>query len=121
MVYGRSTRDEEFSVSSARNLIDDKTLGTVGSKTHWCKLLFLMLIMQRDEIGFFQRRLRFSFGDSFVTVSQQGGTLVGEIPNPSNIHDFFGWLDNMRLSSSQKALLEVICGVVSLVLVEFPE
>ncbi|GKC58950.1 hypothetical protein Tco_1086548 [Tanacetum coccineum] len=29
--------DEEFSVSSARILIDDKTLGTVGSKTHWCK------------------------------------------------------------------------------------
>ncbi|GJS80549.1 hypothetical protein Tco_0730430 [Tanacetum coccineum] len=29
--------DEEFSVSFARILIDDKTLGTVGSKTHWCK------------------------------------------------------------------------------------
>ncbi|GJZ29180.1 RNA-directed DNA polymerase, eukaryota [Tanacetum coccineum] len=29
--------DEEFSVSSARILINDKTLGTVGSKTHWCK------------------------------------------------------------------------------------
>ncbi|GJU98787.1 hypothetical protein Tco_1328058 [Tanacetum coccineum] len=27
--------DEEFSVSSARILIDDKTFGTVGSKTHW--------------------------------------------------------------------------------------
>ncbi|GKA05120.1 RNA-directed DNA polymerase, eukaryota [Tanacetum coccineum] len=31
------SEDEEFSVSSARILIDDKTLGTVGSKTHWCK------------------------------------------------------------------------------------
>ncbi|GJX55137.1 RNA-directed DNA polymerase, eukaryota, partial [Tanacetum coccineum] len=29
--------DEEFSVSSARILIDDKTLGTVGFKTYWCK------------------------------------------------------------------------------------
>ncbi|GJV44164.1 RNA-directed DNA polymerase, eukaryota, reverse transcriptase zinc-binding domain protein [Tanacetum coccineum] len=27
--------DGEFSVSSTRNLIDDKTLGTVGSKTQW--------------------------------------------------------------------------------------
>ncbi|GKB87999.1 RNA-directed DNA polymerase, eukaryota [Tanacetum coccineum] len=35
-----------------------------------------------------------------------------QIPNPSNIHDFFGWLDDMRFSSSHKGLLEVICGVV---------
>nr|GEW73890.1 RNA-directed DNA polymerase, eukaryota [Tanacetum cinerariifolium] len=35
-----------------------------------------------------------------------------QIPNPSNIHDFFGWLYDMRFSSSHKALLEVICGVV---------
>ncbi|GKA08064.1 RNA-directed DNA polymerase, eukaryota, partial [Tanacetum coccineum] len=31
--------DGEFSVSSVRNLIDDKTLGTVGSKTQWCKFV----------------------------------------------------------------------------------
>ncbi|GJS50108.1 retrovirus-related pol polyprotein from transposon TNT 1-94 [Tanacetum coccineum] len=31
--------DGEFSVSSARILIDDKTLGMVGSKTQWCKFV----------------------------------------------------------------------------------
>ena len=31
--------DGEFSVSSVRSLIDDKTLGTVGSKTQWCKFV----------------------------------------------------------------------------------
>ncbi|GJS12911.1 RNA-directed DNA polymerase, eukaryota, reverse transcriptase zinc-binding domain protein [Tanacetum coccineum] len=31
--------DGEFSVSSARKLIDDKTLGMVGSKTNWCKFV----------------------------------------------------------------------------------
>ncbi|GJY78645.1 RNA-directed DNA polymerase, eukaryota [Tanacetum coccineum] len=31
------TGDGEFSVSSARNLIDDRSLGVIGSKTHWCK------------------------------------------------------------------------------------
>ncbi|GKA64249.1 RNA-directed DNA polymerase, eukaryota, reverse transcriptase zinc-binding domain protein [Tanacetum coccineum] len=31
--------DGEFSVSSVRNLIDDKTLGTVGSKTQWFKFV----------------------------------------------------------------------------------
>nr|GEY02133.1 RNA-directed DNA polymerase, eukaryota [Tanacetum cinerariifolium] len=31
------SEDEEFSVSSTRNIIDGKTLGVVGSKTHWCK------------------------------------------------------------------------------------
>ncbi|GJX38579.1 RNA-directed DNA polymerase, eukaryota [Tanacetum coccineum] len=32
-------RDGEFFVSSARNLIDDKTLGMAGSKTQWCKFV----------------------------------------------------------------------------------
>nr|GEY22120.1 probable F-box protein At2g36090 [Tanacetum cinerariifolium] len=34
------------------------------------------------------------------------------IHSPSNIHDLFGWLDDMLISSSEKALLKVICGVV---------
>ncbi|GKB44884.1 RNA-directed DNA polymerase, eukaryota [Tanacetum coccineum] len=29
--------DGDFSVSSTRNFIDDKTIGVVGSKTRWCK------------------------------------------------------------------------------------
>ncbi|GKD50699.1 RNA-directed DNA polymerase, eukaryota [Tanacetum coccineum] len=33
-----------------------------------------------------------------------------KIPNPSNIHNFFSWIDDMWFSSSYKALLEVICG-----------
>nr|GEZ07946.1 RNA-directed DNA polymerase, eukaryota [Tanacetum cinerariifolium] len=32
--------------------------------------------------------------------------------SPSNIHDLFSWLDDMRISSSEKALLKVIRGVV---------
>nr|GEW70555.1 RNA-directed DNA polymerase, eukaryota, reverse transcriptase zinc-binding domain protein [Tanacetum cinerariifolium] len=31
--------DEEFSVSSVRNYSDDKILGTVSSKTQWCKFV----------------------------------------------------------------------------------
>nr|GEX08245.1 RNA-directed DNA polymerase, eukaryota, reverse transcriptase zinc-binding domain protein [Tanacetum cinerariifolium] len=31
--------DREFSVSSVRNYIDDKILGTVSSKTQWCKFV----------------------------------------------------------------------------------
>nr|GFB67902.1 RNA-directed DNA polymerase, eukaryota [Tanacetum cinerariifolium] len=33
--------DGEFSVSSVRNLIDDKNLGTIGSKTQWCKFVMI--------------------------------------------------------------------------------
>ena len=33
-------------------------------------------------------------------------------PSPSNIQDIFSWLDNMRISSANKTILEVICGVV---------
>ncbi|GJY15468.1 hypothetical protein Tco_0385890 [Tanacetum coccineum] len=31
--------DGEFSVSYVRNLIDEKTLGTVGTKSRWCKFV----------------------------------------------------------------------------------
>nr|GEV80641.1 RNA-directed DNA polymerase, eukaryota [Tanacetum cinerariifolium] len=37
--YGRFQEMGEFFVSSVRNLIDDKTLGMVGSKTQWCKFV----------------------------------------------------------------------------------
>nr|GEX08999.1 RNA-directed DNA polymerase, eukaryota, reverse transcriptase zinc-binding domain protein [Tanacetum cinerariifolium] len=33
------SRDRNFSVSSVRNYIDDKILGTVSSKTQWCKFV----------------------------------------------------------------------------------
>ncbi|PWA78937.1 RNA-directed DNA polymerase, eukaryota [Artemisia annua] len=33
-------------------------------------------------------------------------------PSPSNIQDIFSWLDNMRISSAHKSILEVICAVV---------
>ncbi|GKA97295.1 RNA-directed DNA polymerase, eukaryota [Tanacetum coccineum] len=33
-------------------------------------------------------------------------------PSPSNIQDIYSWLEDVRVSSSQKSILEVICGVV---------
>ncbi|GJY77834.1 RNA-directed DNA polymerase, eukaryota [Tanacetum coccineum] len=77
--------DEEFSVSSARILIDDKTLGTVGSKTHWCKYVPLKvnILSWRVKLNNLPTRLnlsrrgldgsRFSSGGGEVV----GGTLVG--------------------------------------------
>ncbi|GJT54011.1 hypothetical protein Tco_0989065 [Tanacetum coccineum] len=68
------------------NDVDDVWIWSLGSlhlllKTLVCILIsfiFPMLIMQLDGIGFFQRKLIFSFGEPFVIVSQQGGTLVEE-------------------------------------------
>nr|GFC28826.1 RNA-directed DNA polymerase, eukaryota [Tanacetum cinerariifolium] len=33
-------------------------------------------------------------------------------PNPSNIQEVYSWLDDMRIPSSRKYILEVVCGVV---------
>ncbi|GJS79466.1 RNA-directed DNA polymerase, eukaryota [Tanacetum coccineum] len=38
------SRDGEFSVSSVRNFTDDRILGTVGSKTQWCKYVPIKII-----------------------------------------------------------------------------
>ncbi|PWA20741.1 hypothetical protein CTI12_AA629670 [Artemisia annua] len=35
-----------------------------------------------------------------------------QIPSPSNLHDLFNRLDDMRILSSRKSFLEVICGAV---------
>nr|GEX26395.1 RNA-directed DNA polymerase, eukaryota, reverse transcriptase zinc-binding domain protein [Tanacetum cinerariifolium] len=46
--------DEEFYVSSVRNYIDDKILGTVSSKTQWCKFVPIKNspLLKNDGSGF---------------------------------------------------------------------
>ncbi|GJR56585.1 RNA-directed DNA polymerase, eukaryota, reverse transcriptase zinc-binding domain protein, partial [Tanacetum coccineum] len=58
--------DEEFFVSSARILIDDKTFRTVGSKTHWCKYVPL-------KVNILSWRVKLNNLPTQLNLSRRGG------------------------------------------------
>ncbi|GKE17360.1 hypothetical protein Tco_1424937, partial [Tanacetum coccineum] len=63
--YWSYSGDREYSVSSARNLIDDKTLGMVGSKTQWCKYVPIKvnILSWRIKLNNLRTRLNLSRRD----------------------------------------------------------
>ncbi|GJS09164.1 RNA-directed DNA polymerase, eukaryota, reverse transcriptase zinc-binding domain protein [Tanacetum coccineum] len=89
--------DEEFSVSSARILIDDKTLGTVGSKTHWCKYVPLKvnILFWRVKLNNLPTRLNLS-----RRASESGLNIAAE--SGSSWIDYIGPLTNDEIDSDKR-------------------
>ncbi|GKC78131.1 RNA-directed DNA polymerase, eukaryota, reverse transcriptase zinc-binding domain protein [Tanacetum coccineum] len=127
--------DEEFSVSSARILIDDKTLGTVGSKTHWCKYVPLKvnILSWRVKLNNLPTRLNLSRrGMDIQSILCPSCNLAVEstnhiffscpmmkdlyksisrwwdvnLLNLSSYDDWWEWFSSLRLSSKLKLLME---------------
>ncbi|GJT29059.1 hypothetical protein Tco_0909334 [Tanacetum coccineum] len=93
--------DEEFSVSSARILIDDKTLGTVGSKTHCGERLAnvfprLYALEQRKDCSITARWI--------LSNNVWGGNWEWRIPPRGramdDLSDMLNLISNLELSSS---------------------
>ncbi|GJW70665.1 RNA-directed DNA polymerase, eukaryota, reverse transcriptase zinc-binding domain protein [Tanacetum coccineum] len=127
--------DEEFSVSSARILIDDKTLGTVGSKMHWCKYVPLKvnILSWRVKLNNLPTRLNLSRrGMDIQSILCPSCNLAVEstnhiffscpmmkdlyksisrwwdvnLLNLSSYDDWWEWFSSLRLSSKLKLLME---------------
>ncbi|GJT45976.1 RNA-directed DNA polymerase, eukaryota, reverse transcriptase zinc-binding domain protein [Tanacetum coccineum] len=127
--------DEEFSVSSARILIDDKTLGTVGSKTHWCKYVPLKvnILSWRVKLNNLPTRLNLSrrcmdiqsiLCPSCNLAVESTNHIFFSCPmmkdlyksisrwwdvnllNLSSYDDWWEWFSSLRLSSKLKLLME---------------
>ncbi|GJV04311.1 RNA-directed DNA polymerase, eukaryota, reverse transcriptase zinc-binding domain protein [Tanacetum coccineum] len=127
--------DGEFSVSSTRNLIDDKTLATVSSKTQWCKYVLL-------KVNIFSWRVKLNNLPTRLNLSRRGMDLNSIFCSSCNLavestqhifficpmmkdlykkiarwwdvnmvelasyEDWWCWLSSLRLSSKLKMLLE---------------
>nr|GEW06599.1 RNA-directed DNA polymerase, eukaryota, reverse transcriptase zinc-binding domain protein [Tanacetum cinerariifolium] len=97
-----------------------------GRQSSWLKALvrklinalFLMAALKQGGIIVFcLKRLTFTSGEFFETAFQLGGILVRKgsiwirfLVQFVNL-DLYIWPDNMRISSSEKSILEAICGV----------
>ncbi|GJV88194.1 hypothetical protein Tco_1532132 [Tanacetum coccineum] len=76
--------DGEFSVSSARILIDDKTLGMAGSKTQLCKFVPL-------KVNIHSWRVKLNNLPMRLNLSRR---------------DWRSWLSSLRLSPKLKMVLQ---------------
>ncbi|GJX31000.1 RNA-directed DNA polymerase, eukaryota, reverse transcriptase zinc-binding domain protein [Tanacetum coccineum] len=129
--------DGEFSVSSVRNLIDEKTLGTVGTKSRWCKLVLIKvnILSWRVKLDNLPTRLNLSRrGLDLPTILCPSCNLAIEssdhiffrcplmkdlysciarwwdlcIPEFSSYDQWWEWLINLRLPSKLKVMLESV-------------
>ncbi|GJV12261.1 RNA-directed DNA polymerase, eukaryota, partial [Tanacetum coccineum] len=129
------SRDGEFSVSSVKNFIDDKILGTVGSKTQWCKyvLIKVNILSWRVKLNNLPSRLNLSCrglelhsilcpscnlavestDHLFFSCSMMKGLYTSiakwwdvSMPEFSSFEEWWEWFSNLRLSSKLKMLLE---------------
>ncbi|GJR46898.1 RNA-directed DNA polymerase, eukaryota [Tanacetum coccineum] len=129
--------DGEFSVSSVRNLIDEKTLGTVGTKSRWCKLVPIKvnILSWRVKLDNLPTRLNLSRrGLDLPTILCPSCNLAVEssdhiffrcplmkdlysciarwwdfcIPEFSSYDQWWEWLINLRLPSKLKVMLESV-------------
>ncbi|GJS13372.1 RNA-directed DNA polymerase, eukaryota [Tanacetum coccineum] len=127
--------DGEFSLSSTRNLIDDKTLGTVGSKTQWCKYVSLKvnILSWRVKLNNLLTRLNLSHrGMDIQYILCPSCNLAVEstnhiffscpmmkvlyksiarwwdvnLLNISSYEDWWAWFSSLRLFPKLKLLLE---------------
>nr|GEW70557.1 hypothetical protein [Tanacetum cinerariifolium] len=127
--------DEEFSVSSVRNYIDDRILGTVSSNTQWCKFVpikvnilswRIKLNNPPKRLNLFRRELvlqtilcpscnlavEFTY-HLFLSCSMMKDLYASiakwwdvNMPEFSSFEEWWEWYSNFRLSSKLKMLLE---------------
>nr|GEU94084.1 RNA-directed DNA polymerase, eukaryota [Tanacetum cinerariifolium] len=130
-----------FSVKCTREHIDKYYLSDGGSKTRWNRFLpkkiniFIWRVL-RDRLptrwNLSRRGIDMDTlscpvcGSSIETMNHTlwfcslatsvwhriSNWLDIDLPSPSNIHDLFYWIGNLRIISSKKDILEVICDVV---------
>nr|GEY17208.1 RNA-directed DNA polymerase, eukaryota [Tanacetum cinerariifolium] len=127
--------DREFSFSSIRNYIDDKILGTVSSKTQWCKFFPIKVNISswRIELNNLPTRLNLyrrglelqtilcpscnfaveSTDHLFFSCSMMKELYASiakwwdvNMPDFSSFEEWWEWFSNFRLSSKLKMLLE---------------
>ncbi|GJW04437.1 RNA-directed DNA polymerase, eukaryota [Tanacetum coccineum] len=127
--------DGEFSVSSARKLIDDKTLGMVGSKTNWCKFVLIKvnILSWRVKINNLSTRLNLSRrGMELLSISCPSCNMAVESTNHiffacsmmndlykaitswwdikalrvSSYEEWWSWFSSLRLSHKIKMVLQ---------------
>nr|GEV32608.1 RNA-directed DNA polymerase, eukaryota [Tanacetum cinerariifolium] len=86
--------DGEFFVSSTRNLIDDKTLRTVGSKTQCCKYVSLKvnIFYWRVKLNNLPTRLNLSRRDLYKSIARWWDVNMMEL---SSYEDWWFWLSSL--------------------------
>ncbi|GJR35231.1 hypothetical protein Tco_1210915 [Tanacetum coccineum] len=104
--------DGEFSVSSARKLIDDKTLRMVGSKTNWCKFVPIKvnILSWRVKLNNHPTRLNLSRRDLEVNNIQaseiaQKAKIKWAIEGDENVKFFHGMLNKKRSQSNIRGIM----------------
>ncbi|GJW69780.1 putative RNA-directed DNA polymerase, eukaryota, reverse transcriptase zinc-binding domain protein [Tanacetum coccineum] len=93
--------DGEFSVSSIRCFIDDKTLATVGPKTRWNKYV-------PSKVNILAWRIKHDFLPTCLNISRRDIARWWDVimPEMSSYEEWWAWIFALRFESKKKKIFE---------------